>query len=127
MLSSLPAPDRDDIAAICTALELRFGDVGREAIRQAELFARRRLPGESISELGDAIVVLADKAFPGAAVDIRNLVGTRAFLEALPVDLRRRVGDHEPQTVLEAVRKAVVLEARDLADEARGPTLPGVL
>lgn len=34
-------------------------------------------------------------------------------MDALPPDFRRRVGDHEPACLADAVRKAVVLETQD--------------
>ena len=41
-----------------------------------------------------------------------------AFLEALPLDFRRRIADHEPESLQAAVRKAKALEMQDLADES---------
>ena len=107
--------DRDDPVKLRAALVARFGDKGKEAVRQAELQARRRTPGESIPELGDAISILAARAFPGASRDVLGAVATRAFLDALEPTLGNRVADFEPVNIDAAVRKAVVLEARSNA------------
>eukprot|EP00117_Sycon_ciliatum_P027415 scpid53721/ scgid22272/ len=115
VLESLSDEDRDDPVKLRAALVARFGDKGKEAVRQAELQARRRTPGESIPELGDAISILAARAFPGASRDVLGAVATRAFLDALEPTLGNRVADFEPVNIDAAVRKAVVLEARSNA------------
>ena len=90
----------------------RFGGKGKEAVRQAELKARRRGRGESIPELGDVIAILAARAFPGASRDMLGAVSTRAFLDTLEPTLGNRVADFDPVNIDAAVRKALVLEAR---------------
>lgn len=55
MLQSLSDSQLDSHVEIEQALQARFGDRGRESVLRAELHSRNRIPGESISELGDAI------------------------------------------------------------------------
>eukprot|EP00117_Sycon_ciliatum_P049190 scpid2859/ scgid34913/ len=121
MLQSLSDTQREDRAEIETALHARFGDTGKELLRQTELQARKRRAGETLTELGDAIQVLVAKAYPGAPGSILNTVAIRAFLDALSPDMRRRVGDHEPQTLMNAVQKAVVPETQDQLHPAAEP------
>ena len=79
MLQSLTAAERLDRATIEQALHGRFGDKGKELLRQTELQARKRRVGETLTELGDAIQVLVAKAYPGAPGIILNTVSVRAF------------------------------------------------
>eukprot|EP00117_Sycon_ciliatum_P029642 scpid6144/ scgid23549/ len=113
MLQSMSAADRKSRAEIEQALNARFGDSGKELLRQVELQARKRKPGESLTELADALQVLVSKAYPDAPAQIANVVAVRSFLDALPPDFARRIGDHEPANLMAATRKAVVLETRD--------------
>ena len=118
MLRSLSDSDRRSLDAIMDALKQRFGTAGKETISQAELRSRRRLPGESVEELGDAIHLLANRSYPGVDKGVFDTITVRAFLEALPLEFRRRIGDHEPATLHDAVRKAKALEMQDMADES---------
>ena len=79
MLQSLTAAQRLDRATIEQALHDRFGDKGKEPLRQTELQARKWRVGETLTELGDAIQVLVAKAYPGAPGIILNTVSVRAF------------------------------------------------
>ena len=121
MLQSLTATERGDRGTIEQALQARFGDQGKELLRQTELQARKRRVGETLTELGDAIQVLVAKAYPGAPSTIADTVSVRAFLDALDPEMRRRVGDHEPRNLLKAVQKAVVLETQDRLHPASEP------
>ena len=51
-LASLSDSDRGSLDTIKDALRSRYGDEGKVHIRQAELYSRKRLPGESLSEMG---------------------------------------------------------------------------
>ena len=126
MLRSMAETDRADRAKILKALRSRFGPAGKESVFQAELAGRKRRPGETLSELGDNIHVLCTRAYPGVSDDVFQVIAVRSYLDALSSDLdalssdlRRRVGDHEPRTLQDAVRKAMVLETQDLAEESR--------
>ena len=125
-LASLSDGERESRSDITKALEQRFGDEGKMHVRQAELYSRKRLPGESLTELGDAISILTDRAFPGVATSVRGSVGVKVYLDALSPDLRRRVGDFEPTSIREAVRKAVVCEAADIAYEQSTGLVAGI-
>ena len=120
MLESLSETARGEVEEIVDALKSRFGDKDRLAVRQAELFSRKRLPGETPAELGDAIAILASKAFPGAPDSTIDSLGVRTFIAALSPSLGQRVGDFEPETIVEAARKAMVLESRDVGFEQSG-------
>ena len=63
--------------------------------------------------------MLCTRAYPGVSQDVFHVIAVRAYLDALSPDLRRRVGDHEPKTLDDAMRKALVLETQDLAEESR--------
>ena len=65
------------------ALKARFGNGEKFAVRHAELFSRKRLPGKTPTELWDAISILTAKAFPGAPKATHNSIGVRDFLPAL--------------------------------------------
>ena len=119
MLRSMSTTDRTDRTKILGALKDRFGSAGRESIFQAELVGRKRRPGETLSELGDNVHVLCTRAYPGVSQDVFHVIAVRAYLDALSPDLRRHVGDHEPRTLQDAMRKAIVLETQDLAEESR--------
>ena len=85
MLRSLPESERKSSASVLAALKKRFGSEGKETISQAELRSRRRLPHESLEELGDAIQILAERSYPGinqgvfATITVRRIFrGTTA-------------------------------------------------
>ena len=73
------------------ALKACFGEGEKAAIRQAELLSRKRLPGETPTELGGAISILTAKAFRGALEATYHSIGDRAFLAALSPRLSQRV------------------------------------
>ena len=117
---AIPAEDRRTYAKATDALQNRFSPVERQSVHRAALRSRRRKPDEDLSELADDVLLLAGRAYPGMDSDALNQLALDAFLDALDVQLRRRVRDADPETLNAAVSRALVLDAYDEADRRSG-------
>ena len=117
---AIPAEDRRTYAKAIDALQNRFSPVERQSVHRAALRSRRRKPDEDLSELADDVLLLAGRAYPGMDSDALDQLALEAFLDALDVQLRRRVRDADPDTLNAAVSRALVLDAYDEADRRSG-------
>ena len=117
---AIPAEDRRTYAKAIDALQNRFSPVERQSVHRAALRSRRRKPDEDLSELADDVLLLAGRAYPGMDSDALDQLALEAFLDALDVQLRRRVRDADPETLNAAVSRALVLDAYDEADRRSG-------
>ena len=117
---AISAKDRRTYAKAIDALQNRFSPVERQSVHRAALRSRRRKPDEDLSELADDVLLLAGRSYPAMDSDALDQLALEAFLDALDVQLRRRVRDADPETLNAAVSRALVLDAYDEADRRSG-------
>ena len=120
VLGDLDAVTRMNYGALCSVLEHRFG-----AGSQAELFkvqwkSRSRNKSENLPELSQAIRRLTKQAYPTAPADLQEMLAKDRFIDALDdMDIRWQVLQQNPDTLNEACRSAVQLEAYKVAERHR--------
>ena len=111
-----------DTAGLILLLQSRFGTEHQGERFRAELYARRRKPGETLQELYQDIDRLMSLAYPGPISEddrMSGWVGRDVFLDALgDQSLRVRILDKDPKNMDEALRIAIRLEAYE---EYRAP------
>ena len=117
---AIPAEDRRTYAKAIDALQNRFSPVERQSVHRAALRSRRRKPDEDLSELADDVLLLAGRSYPAMDSDALDQLALEALLDALDVQLRRRVRDADPETLNAAVSRALVVDAYDEADRRSG-------
>ncbi len=64
-------------------LERRFGSERQRVRHRAELISRRRRPGETLAELGQAIRKLVRRAYPDSGVEFQEEFAIEQFKNAL--------------------------------------------
>ncbi|XP_028417157.1 uncharacterized protein LOC114541434 [Dendronephthya gigantea] len=97
---------------LAEALGKKFAPVERLELYKAEFQARRRTPGEKLSELASNLSKMARKAFPGAPAEILDRLTMDRFIASLDsTDLRIRVREGNPKTFDECLSRAIQLEA----------------
>ena len=108
-------------------LRNRFQPDEQEALYKVQLRNRRRLPGESLNDLAQAIRQLTRNAYPKAPVEWRETVAKDQFIETLPErELRHQVYSMFPKTLNDALARAVQLEAFYLEEVKKNKTKPVV-
>ena len=75
--------------------------------------SHRRKPDEDLSELSDDVLLLTGRSYPGIDSEALDQLALEAFLDALDVQLRRRVRDADPENLNAAVSRALVLDEAD--------------
>ena len=99
----------------------------QEALYKVQLRNRRRLPGESLNDLAQAIRQLTRNAYPKAPVEWHETVAKDQFIETLPErELRHQVYSMFPKTLNDALARAVQLEAFYLEEVKKNKTKPVV-
>ena len=95
-----------------------YGSLDQQVKFEAELFARRRHPGEPLAELYQDIRCLMLKAYPEEVdTDMGKRFAIERFLTALNNRrISEKVRDREPADLTAACRLALQFEARELAD-----------
>ena len=119
---AIPAEDRRTYVKAIDALQNRFSPVERQSVHRAALRSRRRKPDEDLSELADNVLLLTGRSYSCIDSDALDQLALEAFLDALDVQLRRRVRDADPENLNAAVSRAVVhvLDAYGEADRRSG-------
>ena len=79
-------------------------------------------PDQDLFEIAaaDDVLLLTDRAYPSMDSEALDQLKLEAFLDALDVQLRRRVRDADPENLNAAVSRALVLDAYDEADRRSG-------
>lgn len=94
------------------ALEERFAPPNQTVLYRAQLKETRQRASETLTELGQAIRRLTCLAYPSVQMEVRETLGKEAFIDALvDSDMRLRVKQSRPQSLNEAIRLAVELDA----------------
>ena len=119
---AIPAEDRRTYAKAIDALQNPFSPVERQSVHRAALrhSSRRQKPDEDLSEIADDVLLLAGGSYPSMDSDALDQLALEAFLDALDVQLRRRVRDADPENLNAAVSRALVLDAYGEADRRSG-------
>ena len=124
---------QSSVDSIVSLLRNRFGNQNQTERFRAELYARRRMKGESIQTVYQDIRRLVALAFPGEGGStpgsVYEVVARDAFLSAIDnPSIRRRIleRDPPPDTLDAALSAAVRLEALDAADSALRASVPDV-
>ena len=128
VLVNLTLAQRRDYKALKSALMQHFCPPQKVHLYQAELKARKRKPGESLSELGRDVARLIRLAYPTADVTTRETIGIKAFLEAIPgpaIEVKLNVIRGRPSTILEAVALALEVDALMEAESSKKAVRPG--
>ena len=125
---SLPTESRVNFKDVCRILEQKFNPVERASVYRAILQSRRQKGDERLIDLAEDIRATVRRAYPqvrdGGTLDQLAL---DSFLAALDESLRRRVRDAEPETLDDALHKALKYDAFDEADRRAGVPNPIVI
>lgn len=105
----LTIEDRSSYAKLKEALSKCFDPCESEDWNRASLSARRRLPGESAREFGNALRRLVAKSYPVANCDTQDLLAREQFIA--------HVGTGELRIQLRSARPATLEAAINLASE----------
>ena len=99
-------------ANLISQLRARYGSESQKSLYQTQLRCRRRLRGESLTDLVSDIRRMMALAYPGPTSAMRESVACYAFLEALddPV-LALKIREREPPSLEQAFQIALRLEA----------------
>ncbi|XP_062605071.1 uncharacterized protein LOC134266883 [Saccostrea cucullata] len=81
----------------------RFGSSKHKNRWLSKLEMRKRMPGESIAEIGDDIRQLSQKAYSNLDIDAQESLGLNHLYKIIPVEMKCRCIDKECSTVAEAV------------------------
>ena len=102
------------------ALEDRFALANQTELYRVQLRERRQKATETLPELGQTIRWLTHFAYPTAPIDVRETLAKEQFIDALvDADMRLRIKQARPQTLNDAIRLAVELEAFIKSDTKR--------
>ena len=123
VLGDLDDDSRHDYTALVTALNNRFGSNNQKELFRVQLKNRQRKREETLPELAQSIRRLTRLAYPSATYVLQETLSQEHFIDALTDgEIRWRVFQSKPETLADAVRIAVELEAFQAADRQRGVT-----
>jgi len=96
---------------IIIALRNRFEPVSKKELYKVELKSRTRREGENWADFGDALIVLAGRAFPDLQHEAWEQLALDRYLDQLvPEQLRFSVMQRRPTTINEAVSETIEVE-----------------
>lgn len=105
---------------LCVALDLRFGAERLAPIQKAELLSRKRMPGEPLAALGQAIRHLTRCAYPSFPMNVIEELAIERFLDALDeAELRMCIHQRSPTTLEDAIEHGIQIEAWRAADDRK--------
>ena len=107
-------PDSSNIKynELLSALEDRFSPKNQTELYRVQLRERKQRAAESLPELGQHIRRLTNLAYPTAPQDVKETLAKEQFIDALVnSDMRLRIKQSRPDTLNEAIRHAVELDA----------------
>ncbi len=120
MLSTVPEQHMFDYKFLVNAIRNRFDPEGRSELYRIQLKSRRQGKSESLLELADDVRQLVDKAYPELGESTRNRMSKDSFLDALEdPEIRTRVLQSRAQTMEDALRSSIELEALQKAERER--------
>ncbi|CAC5426210.1 Transposon Ty3-I Gag-Pol polyprotein [Mytilus coruscus] len=100
---SLSPDDRRTYQMLTQKLDQRFGSSKHKNRWLSKLEMRRRMPGESIAEVGDDIRQLAQKAYYYLDLAAQESLALNQLFEVITVEMKCRCIDKECQTIADAV------------------------
>ena len=116
-VEGLPEDQKKTYTTVCKALEMRFGAERMATIHKAELLARKRNMGETLSALGQEIRKLVRCAYPNFPPEAQEEISIERFLDAMEKpQLRRSIHESDPTTLDQAIEKGLQMEAWEVAD-----------
>ena len=120
VLSDLDVAARRDYQSITDALTRRFSPTHQTEVHRIQLKNRFRKRDESLPELAHEVRRLTRQAYPNAPVELLVILARDHFIDALDdPDLRLGVYQARPQTMEEAVKAAMEIEAFHMAEKQR--------
>ena len=120
VLGSPPGDLGRNYGELIKALEDRFALANQTELYRVQLRERRQKATETLPELGQTIRWLTHLAYPTAPIDVRETLAKEQFIDALvDADMRLRIKQARPQTLNDAIRLAVELEAFIRSDTKR--------
>ena len=120
VLGDLDGTRRRNYTALTAALGQRFGPENQTELFRVQLKNRVRKREETLPELAQAIRRLTRQAYPSADYQLQETLAKENFIDSLQdADIRWRVFQSRPDSLEDAVRVAVELEAFQVADRQR--------
>lgn len=118
---SLPQDIKVDFTALKSALQGKFIPVEKLTLYKAEFKARHQGKSESITEFGQSIRTLAQRAYPSVSAVLRDELAKDQFMDGIKTkDVRVKVKEGSPSSLDQAVTRALQLEALCEAENHRG-------
>lgn len=112
MLGNVSSETGQQYNMLVEALEERFDPPNQTELYRAQLKDRRQRASETLTELGQAIRRLTRLAYPSVQMEVREMLGKEAFINALvDSDMHLRIKQSRPKKFNEAIRLAVELDA----------------
>jgi hypothetical protein len=81
----------------------RFGNARQQSKWLSRLEARKRVPGESISALGDDLRQMAQRAYPELDLRAQEVLAINQLYKTVTLEVKCRCMDKECHTISEAV------------------------
>lgn len=112
---------RQNYDELVQVLKERFGGQAQEEVFRAILSNRTQLPDESYPELAHAIRRLVKRTYPTAPFEMLDRMAREHFIDAIGrPDVREWVWFREPNSLDEAVRLSIKVEARKNHENMKG-------
>ncbi len=122
VLTNLPEEQRSDYAALCAALENRFGNTRQVELNRARLRSRMKRREESLPELAEDVERLTRLAYPDAVEQMITVLAKDQFIDSLPEeDMRLRIRQSRPANLRQALEIALELESYIVASRRVKP------
>ena len=120
VLGDLDDHDRRDYGSLIACLNQRFGPENQTEMFRAVLHNRTRQPRETLPDLAHEIRELVRLAYPTGERTIVETIALEHFIDALSdPDTKWRIQQTRPQTLNQAVRIAVEIEAFQAANKQK--------
>ena len=121
VLTNLPEEQRSDYAALCAALENRFGNTCQVELNRARLRSMKRWE-ESLPELAEDVERLTRLAYPDAVEQMITVLAKDQFIDSLPEeDMRLQIRQSRPANLRQALETALELESYIVASRRVKP------
>ena len=120
LLCELSELQKRDYYGLVDTLRRRYGTQNKAEIFRSQLKSITRKEGQSIADLAQSVKKLTRQAYPDAHSDLIEILALDHFIDSLnDADIRLRLRECCPKTVMEAETIAVRLETHKLADQQR--------
>jgi hypothetical protein len=127
MLTEIDTRDHCDYKLLVDLLNQRYGPANRTDIFKAKLKTRVKQKGETISQLSQDIYRLTRNTYASASKEVIEAIALDHFIDAITdSEIRLRLKEISPKTLLEAEQAAIRLEAFRTADKQRNKLVASV-